>query len=129
MPMPDGTNCPGIVLSLSTEMGFLGQPWERQEGTQTVPQMVMNLVDFGMDMGEAIAQPRISFAEPDQLLVDPSLAAETKVTLASIGHFVQDYDEGFWNAHGLTIDYDGSKQPIHYSGAADPRGEGLARGL
>jgi len=91
--------------------------------------MVMNLVDFGMDVAEAIAQPRISFAEPDKLLVDAGLAAETKVNLAARGHSVLDYDEGFWNAHGLTVDYDEAKRPMHYSGAADPRGEGLARGL
>jgi gamma-glutamyltranspeptidase/glutathione hydrolase len=94
-----------------------------------MPQIVMNLIDFGMDMAQAIAQPRISFAEPDQLLVHPLLVAETKVKLAAMGHDVHEFAEDLGNAHGLVIDYDGSKQPLHYSGAADPRGEGLARGL
>ena len=77
----------------------------------------------------SIAQPRISFAEPDQLLVDPALAASTKAQLVAMGHAVQEYGEGLGNAHGLMIDYDRSKRPLHYYGAADPRGEGLARGL
>ncbi|NCF65484.1 MAG: gamma-glutamyltransferase [Chloroflexi bacterium] len=121
-------DCPVIIYRDGIPWAALGTPGGHTI-PQIVPQMAMNLIDFGMNMAQAIAQPRISFAEPDKLLVDAGLAAETKVKLAARGHSVQDYDEGYWNAHGLTIAYDGSKQPIYYSGAADPRGEGLARGL
>ena len=121
-------DCPVIIYRDGIPWAALGTPGGHTI-PQTVPQMVMNLVDFGMDMAEAIAQPRISFAEPDQLLVDSTLATETKVKLAAMGHVVEDYSEGVWNAHGLVIEYDGAKRPIHYSGAADPRGEGLAKGL
>ena len=33
------------------------------------------------------------------------------------------------NAHGLTIEYDSRGKPIRFTGAADPRGEGVAIGL
>ena len=33
------------------------------------------------------------------------------------------------NAHGLTIEYDRRGKPIRFTGAADPRGEGVAIGL
>ena len=121
-------DCPVFICRDEAPWAALGTPGGHTI-PQTVPQIVMNLVDFGMDMAQAIAQPRISFAEPDKLLVDPGLAAETKTALAAMGHSVQVQSEGLGNAHGLTIDYDGSKRPIGYSGAADPRGEGLARGL
>lgn len=32
---------------------------------QTVPQIVMNMIDFRMDVQQAIAAPRLSFVEPD----------------------------------------------------------------
>jgi gamma-glutamyltranspeptidase/glutathione hydrolase len=121
-------DCPVFIYRDGVPWAALGTPGGHTI-PQTVPQMVMNLVDYDMDIAEAIAQPRISFAEPDKLLVDSGLAAETKVNLAAKGHSVHDYDEGYWNAHGLTIDYDEAKRPVHYSGAADPRGEGVARGL
>ena len=121
-------DCPVIIYRDRVPWAALGTPGGHTI-PQTVPQMVMNLIDFGMDMAQAIARPRISFAEPDRLLVDAGLAAETKVILAAMGHSVQEHSEGLGNAHGLIVDYDGSKQPIQFSGAADPRGGGLAQGL
>jgi len=37
-------------------------------------QMVMNLIDFRMDLDQAIAAPRISFAEPDVLMVEEAIS-------------------------------------------------------
>ena len=121
-------DCPVIIFKNSVPWAALGTPGGHAI-TQIVPQIIINLVDFGMDIAQAIAKPRISFAEPDQLLVDPELEAGTKANLAARGHLVKDYDEGYWNAQGLTIDYDEAKRPVHFNGSADPRGEGLARGM
>lgn len=121
-------DCPTIIFHDGIPWAALGTPGGHTI-PQTVPQIVMNLVDFGMDLGEAIAQPRVSFAEPDQLLVDPALPSAVKRALASMGHKVHDFTSGLGNAHGLTIDYDSANQPVAFVGAADPRGEGLARGL
>lgn len=121
-------DCPVIIFRDGYPIMALGTPGGHTI-PQTVPQIIMNLLDFGMDMAEAIAQPRISFTEPDQLLVDPSLMDALRSTLAAKGHLVQEFADGLGNAHGLTIETDQSHHPARFTGAADPRGEGLARGL
>lgn len=40
---------------------------------QTIPQIVMNVLDFGMDIQAAIAAPRVSFVEPDVLAVEEAV--------------------------------------------------------
>ncbi len=94
---------------------------------QTVPQMVMNVVDFGMDVHEAIAAPRISFVEPQWLAVERAIPETVRDSLAAMGHRVRAVN-GLGNAHGLMIEYDRRGWPILFVGAADPRGTGLARG-
>jgi gamma-glutamyltranspeptidase/glutathione hydrolase len=120
-------DCPVIIFRDGSPWAALGTPGGHTI-PQTVPQMVMNLIDFGMDMAEAIAEPRISFAEPDQLLVDPMLPAETREALAARGHRVTEHEGGLGNGHGLTIACDRAGQPQWFTGAADPRGQGLAAG-
>ena len=95
---------------------------------QTVPQMLMNLIDFGMDVQAAITAPRISFAEPDSLDVEDGVAEPVRQALTRLGHHVR-LRRAIGNAHGLTIEYDSHGTPIRFTGGADPRGAGLARGL
>jgi gamma-glutamyltranspeptidase/glutathione hydrolase len=121
-------DCPTIIFRDEVPWAALGTPGGHTI-PQTVPQIVMNLIDFEMDMAEAIAQPRISFGEPDQLLVDTWLPSPAKEALAAMGHNIHDVSDGLGNAHGLTIEYDEAKRPVRFTGAADPRGEGSARGL
>jgi gamma-glutamyltranspeptidase len=47
--------------------------------------------------------------------------------LSSLGHKIRVVDR-LGNAHGLTIEYDAKGKPVKFTGGADPRGEGLARG-
>ena len=89
---------------------------------------VLHVIDFGMDVQQAVAAPRISFIEPDILAVERRLADSTRQALAAMGHHVQAYSR-LGNAHGLTIEYDADGRPIRFTGAADPRGEGVAQGL
>jgi gamma-glutamyltranspeptidase/glutathione hydrolase len=94
---------------------------------QTVPQMVMNILDFGMDIQEAIAAPRISFVEPDRISVERSIPAEVVAELEARGHNVS-RTGGLGNAHGLMIEWGEGGKPVSFTGGADPRGAGLARG-
>ncbi len=94
---------------------------------QTIPQIVMNAVDFGMDIQQAIAAPRISFDEPNSLAVERKIPEAVREHLAAMGHEVEDV-RALGNAHGLTIEYDGAGRPIRFFGGADPRGAGSARG-
>ena len=112
-----------------------GRPWAAI-GTpggftilQTTPQMLMNLIDFDMDIQQAIAAPRLSFVEPDVLLVDAGLPQSVRAGLSALGHNVRlDDGRGLGNAYGLTIEYDDENRPVRFTGGADPRGVGVAVG-
>ena len=121
-------DCPTIVLKNGRPCLALGTPGGHTIA-QTVPQILMNLIDFGMDMQQALAAPRISFAEPDELLVESSIPIDVQQALAAYGHQLNISARGIGNAHGLTIEYDSNGRSFHFTGAADPRGDGLAAGL
>jgi gamma-glutamyltranspeptidase/glutathione hydrolase len=95
---------------------------------QTTPQMLMNLIDFDMDIQRAISEPRISFVEPNVLAVDGSLPESVRNELSARGHNVQVDQHWLGNAHGLTVEYDPEGKPVRFTGGADPRGEGVAAG-
>jgi len=95
---------------------------------QTVPQIVMNVLDFDMNIQEAISAPRVSFIEPDQLAVEPTIAREVVDALTMRGHNILSR-ERIGNAHGLVIEYDESGIPERFTGGADTRGTGLAKGF
>lgn len=111
-----------------------GRPWAAigTPGGHTIPQsiaqMVVNLVDFGMDLQEAIDTPRIAFAEPDVLQVDKRIPAETQRELESLGHKLRRTD-GIGLPHALVIEYDDHGRPSRFVGAAAGRGVGKAVGL
>ena len=87
--------------------------------------MIMNLLDHGMDIEEAISAPRIAFIEPNTMAVEETIPEDIRKTLADMGHEVQVRFIG--NANGLAIEYldDGT---VRFTGASDPRGAGLAKG-
>ena len=119
-------DCPTLILRDGKPWVAIGTPGGHTIG-QTVPQMIMNLIDFRMDIQQAVAAPRISFAEPDLMLVESGIAEATRQELAAMGHKVRAVTR-IGNAHGLAIEYNGSGTPIRFTGGADPRGEGLAAG-
>lgn len=94
---------------------------------QTVPQMVMNMLDFGMNIQEAIASPRIAFAEPNILAVESAIPADVLEGLRDRGHSVLRTD-AIGDAHGLTIEWGPDGKPVAFTGGADPRGVGMAKG-
>jgi gamma-glutamyltranspeptidase/glutathione hydrolase len=118
--------CPVIVMRDGKPWIAVGTPGGHTI-LQTVPQMLMNLVDFRMDIQQAIAAPRIIFAEPDVISVDKGVSESVRKELSAMGHNIRVRSLG--NAHGLTIEYDAKGKPIRFTGGADPRGEGAAIGL
>jgi len=93
---------------------------------QTVPQMVINLIDFGMPVQQAIDAPRISFVEPDTIVVEDGIPQDVRAELQARGHSLRVGTLG--NAHGLAIAYGPEGRPIRFDGGADRRGTGLAEG-
>jgi gamma-glutamyltranspeptidase/glutathione hydrolase len=119
-------DCPTIIVKDGKPWVAIGTPGGHTIG-QTVPQMVMNLIDFGMNVQEAIAAPRVSFVEPDFFRVEQSIPEEVHRQLAAMGHDVVE-SRGLGNAHGLQVVYDDSGKPVRFEGGADPRGRGKASG-
>ncbi len=123
-------DCPTIIIKNGKPWAALGTPGGHTIG-QTVPQMVMNLVDFKMDIQEALAAPRVCFAEPDRILLEDGINDQVIEQLKAVGHHIRIVKKpgGIGNAHGLTIEYGTNGKPIRFKGGADPRGIGLAKGL
>ena len=117
--------CPMMVLRDGKPWIAIGSPGGHTI-VQTVPQMVMNLIDFHMDVQQAIAAPRLSFVEPDISAVDEGVPESVCKELTTLGHNVRVMRLG--NAHGLTVEYDAQGKPQRFSGGSDPRGEGAAMG-
>jgi gamma-glutamyltranspeptidase / glutathione hydrolase len=117
--------CPMLVLRDGKPWIAIGSPGGHTI-VQTVPQMVMNLIDFHMDVQQAIAAPRLSFVEPDITAVDEGVPESVRKELTALGHHVRVMRLG--NAHGLTVEYDANGTPQRFTGGSDPRGEGAAMG-
>jgi gamma-glutamyltranspeptidase/glutathione hydrolase len=117
--------CPMIIMRDGKPWIAIGTPGGHTI-VQTVPQMVMNLIDFRMDVQHAIAAPRLSFVEPDITAVDEGVPESVRKELTKLGHKVQVRRLG--NAHGLSVEYDNKGMPVRFTGGSDPRGEGTATG-
>ena len=85
---------------------------------------IINRLDLGMNIGDAIAEPRIHHQwSPDQLLVEDSLSPKMSKGLEAKGHTLHRS-----NVVGISqaITFDGDTQ--EFVGAHDPRTPGKARG-
>lgn len=122
-------DCPTIIFRNGKPWVAIGTPGGHTIG-QTVPQMVMNLIDFGFDIRRTMEEPRVSFFEPDTIGVEPGIDGHVIDELRGKGHKIEVAPHlVLGNAHGLTIEYDDEGKPKLFTGAADPRGIGLAEGL
>jgi len=119
--------CPTIVMSDGRPYIAIGTPGGRTI-QQTTPQMLMNVIDFGMDIQQAISAPRVSTTFPDALVVEAGIPVSVRNELSALGHNVVVDERGLGNAHALTIEYDSQGNPSIFTGGADPRGEGVAAG-
>ena len=122
-------DCPTIIVRNGKPWVVIGTPGGHTIG-QTVPQMVINIIDFGMNIQDAIASPRVSFLEPDTIAVEEDIAKDVRERLISMGHKIRVVIKsgGLGNAHGLIVEYEEHGKPVRFTGASDPRGKGLAQG-
>jgi len=123
-------DCPTIIVKNGLPWAALGTPGGHTIG-QTVPQMVMNLVDFKMDIQQALASPRVTFVEPDRIYIEEGISRQVVQRLRAVGHNIRTVSRpgGIGNAHGLTIEYGKNGKPSLFEGGSDPRGNGLAQGF
>ncbi len=91
----------------------------------TVLQIVLNVLVYDMNVGEAVSAPRVHHQWlPDRLMVEKGgFDAATLSELRRRGHVIRE-SEGWGNANAIVLTSDGWLE-----GAADRRGEGEARGF
>ncbi|HLL58274.1 MAG TPA: gamma-glutamyltransferase [Allosphingosinicella sp.] len=125
-PAPLNAMAPGKRM-LSTMMPTIifkaGKPW-LVTGTpggstiiDTVLQLVVNVVDFGLNVDEATHQPRIYQGNTDTLRVEPNFNPDTVLALKAKGHRISS-DETMGSAQSILIENG------FFLGAADPRRPG-----
>ena len=119
---------PTIILKDSKPYIIIGSPGGSQIIT-TVLQVVLNCIDFDMNVREAIEAPRIHHQwMPDSLYYEQgALTEDVKKELTALGYALVNDGAEFriiGIAEGILID---QPNKIIY-GASDPRGGGLAVG-
>ncbi|MCB9729134.1 MAG: gamma-glutamyltransferase, partial [Deltaproteobacteria bacterium] len=121
---PLSSMTPTLLLRGGKAVGAFGSPGGSFIITTTL-QSIINVVDFGMDVSEAIGAPRVHHQwYPDQLVWEHlGLSPDTRARLERQGHTLREIGS-MGNAMAVWRADDGT-----LTGAADPRGEGSAAGV
>ena len=95
---------------------------------QTTPQMIMNIIDHGMNIQAAIEAPRAKATSPG-LVVDAEqrIAPEVLAELEAMGHeinLIEDFSMMVGGGQGIQVDSESGA----FMGGADPRRDGYALG-
>ncbi len=114
---------PAIVLKDGKPFLITGSPGGPRIIT-TVLQVILNVIDHGMNVQEAVNAPRVHHQwVPDELWVEEGLSPDTLRGLRDMGHQVV-VGETLGAASSILVDPDTDLR----TGAADPRRGGLAAG-
>ncbi|OQY26826.1 MAG: hypothetical protein B6244_12625 [Candidatus Cloacimonetes bacterium 4572_55] len=120
---PLSSMTPTILLKDGDPALIIGSPGGPRIIT-TVLQVVMNLIDHGLDIQSAVDAPRFHHQwHPDYLFVEHEFPLETIKNLKSRGHNV--YRQYHWSsAQGIWVD----PETGWYYGGSDSRSNGKAAG-
>ncbi|MBI3325702.1 MAG: gamma-glutamyltransferase [Nitrospinae bacterium] len=95
---------------------------------QTTLQMLLHILDFGMNIQEAIEAPRFRYYEGQRVQMEDRFPVETRRALQQLGHQVESLGDWSWSVGGgqgiLRHPESGALQ-----GGADPRRDGYAVGF
>jgi gamma-glutamyltranspeptidase/glutathione hydrolase len=119
---------PTIVLKEGRPFLLTGSPGGRSI-PNTILQVIMNVVDFRMDIGEAIAAPRFHHQWlPDTLRMEKfGTTVDSQRLLEAMGHAVDNTRSSRWMGGAMAILIDPLTGLLH--GASDPRqADGAASG-
>ena len=131
---PDHPNCiaPGkrpmhtIIPGMATKDGRAAMPFGVMGGHYQPyghVHLLTNLIDFGMDVQEALDCPRASYEE-GQLIVERGIGAEARRGLADMGHAVVEAGSPLGGGQAIQIDHERGV----LIGGSDPRKDGCALG-
>ncbi len=120
---PLSSMSPTIVLKDSKPAGIFGSPGGPKIIT-TVVQTFLNIVEFGMDVQQAVDFPRVHHQwKPDVVFVEDGIPTDVLVNLQAKGHRI--YQAGLWSsAQCIWID----PETGLITGGTDSRSEGIAAG-
>ena len=114
---PLSSMTPTIVLKDGRPVLVTGAPGGGRI-ISTVLQVIVNGIDFGLPLAEAVGAPRVHHQwRPDEVVAEPSLPAATIRALEKRGHAVR-VGPPFGSAHSIAV------TPQGLVGVADPRASG-----
>jgi gamma-glutamyltranspeptidase/glutathione hydrolase len=108
-----------LLLAIGTP-GSYGIP-------QTTTQMILNALEFGMDVQEAIEAPRVRVYADRTVDAEARIPVPVREALAVRGHVIRALPEWSWvvgGGQGVWVDPDSAA----LAGGADPRRDGYAMG-
>jgi gamma-glutamyltranspeptidase/glutathione hydrolase len=92
----------------------------------TVLLSILNVVDYGMNVQEAVSAPRFHHQwVPDKLRVEPAIPGDVVAGLEGCGHRVDRSSRNWSAAEAIVIDTGSG----WHQGGSDPRTDGLAAGV
>ena len=103
-------------------MGGLMQP-------QGHVQVLLNIIDFGMDVQTALDAPRFRYIQGGECSFEPGIPRSTLQKLSEMGHQIVELDDPYWQEFG-----GGQAIMVHpltkaLIGGSDPRKDGCALGI
>jgi len=123
---PRWNMCPTLVVKDGKPFMAIGTPGG--EGIwQTIPQLIMNIIDFGMNIQDAIEAPRFIDSLGVELRMEDRIPAEVQKALEKKGHkvkFIGNWTMAVGGMNGIMIDPASNA----FMGGADPRREGYVIG-
>ena len=122
---PLSSMTPTIVMKDGKVLFAVGSPGGSTI-INTVLQVIVNVLDFGMNIQEAIDEPRFHHQWlPDKISWEPfEFSRDTYDALEKMGHIFKETPEFIGDAHAIGVDpKDGARL-----GASDPRRGGIAVG-
>ncbi len=94
---------------------------------QTTTQMLLNLLEYGMNIQEAIEAPRVRLYRDRVVDAEARIPAEVRAALTARGHAIRELPEWSWvvgGGQGIFVD----TATGALAGGADPRRDGYAMG-
>ncbi len=131
---PGHANCIGprkrpmhtIIPAMVRENGRVAMPFGVMGGSYQPmghAQVTLNMVDYGMDIQEALDAPRL-FPEHGVVGAEEGIDDTMMAALRDIGHKMERVSAPFGGGQGIVIDWENGT----LSGGSDPRKDGLALG-
>ncbi|GIN72785.1 gamma-glutamyltranspeptidase [Bacillus sp. J14TS2] len=121
---PVSTKCPTIIFHDDKPVMTLGSPGGPTI-VASVAQVMINVLDYKMDLKEAIEQPRIYNSTTPKIICDERLEEKVKNKLCNMGFELLSTDIVIGNVQAILLDRDNNQM----YGAADSSRPGAAIGV